>query len=120
MFKFFDPNSECFAKYDTFCSHIFNYVCLRCKAYSYRRGSKLWKKLYASKAFLKMAGGRMHISHPNPVDLPLAISGRNHRKNLAYFSHLAPLVLFCLLKGRVKKGAWHNGLAPEYAPKSRI
>ena len=22
LFKFFDPNSECFAKYDAFCSHI--------------------------------------------------------------------------------------------------
>ena len=27
--KFFEPNSECFAKYDTICSHIFDYVCLR-------------------------------------------------------------------------------------------
>ena len=27
VFKFFDPNSECFAEYDTFCSHIFNYAC---------------------------------------------------------------------------------------------
>ena len=27
-------NSECFAKYDTFCSHIFNYACLRHKAYT--------------------------------------------------------------------------------------
>ena len=24
MFTFFDPNSECFAKYDAFCSHIFD------------------------------------------------------------------------------------------------
>ena len=28
MFKFFDRNSGCFAKYDAFCSHIFNYACL--------------------------------------------------------------------------------------------
>ena len=39
--NFFDPNSECFARYDTFCLHIFNHACLRRKAYSYRRGSKL-------------------------------------------------------------------------------
>ena len=26
LFKFFDLNSECFAKYDVFCSHIFDYV----------------------------------------------------------------------------------------------
>ena len=24
MFQFFDPNSECFAKYDAFCSHVFD------------------------------------------------------------------------------------------------
>ena len=29
MFTFFDLKSECFAKYDTFCSHIFTYACLR-------------------------------------------------------------------------------------------
>ena len=58
------------------------------------------EKLYASKTFLKMAGGRMHT----PQDPPLAISYRNHQKSLAYFSYLAPLVLFFLLKGRVKRG----------------
>ena len=26
--KFFDPNSECFAKYDAICSHIFDYALL--------------------------------------------------------------------------------------------
>ena len=41
MINFFDPNSKCFAKYDAFCSHIFNYVCLRQKAYSYHKGLKL-------------------------------------------------------------------------------
>ena len=41
VFKFFDLNCGCFAKYDAFCSHIFNYACLRRKAYCYRRGSKL-------------------------------------------------------------------------------
>ena len=24
MFKLFDPNSKCFAKYDAFCSHVFD------------------------------------------------------------------------------------------------
>ena len=109
MFKLFDPNSECFAKYDAFCSQIFKYACLRQKAYSYRRGSKLQKKLYASKIFLKMAGGRMHILYPTPLDLPVAISYRNHQKNLAYFSHFAPLVLFFSLKGRVKRGGIGGG-----------
>ena len=43
MFKFFDPSSVCFAKYDAFCLHIFDFACLRRKAYRNRRGSKLRK-----------------------------------------------------------------------------
>ena len=30
----------------------------------------------------------MHTPHPTPLDSLLAISYRNHQKNLAYFSHL--------------------------------
>ena len=69
------------------------------------------EKLYASKTFLKMAGGRMHAPHPTRLDLPLTKSYRNHQKNLTYFSHLAPLVLFVLLKaeGRVKGGGGGGG-----------
>ena len=52
------------------------------------------EKLYTSKTFSRMAGGRMHTSHPNPLDPPLAISYGNHQKSLAYFSHSAPLILF--------------------------
>ena len=80
------------------------------------------EKLHASKTFLKMAGGRMHIPHPTPLDSPLTISYRNHQKNLAYFSHLAPLLLFFLLKGRVKRGggAWHNGLLSKYSLEGQI
>ena len=80
------------------------------------------KKLYASKTFLKMAGGRMHIPHPipTPLDSPLTISYRNHQKSVAYFSHLAPLVLFFLLKHRVKGGACHNGILPKYSPEGQI
>ena len=62
------------------------------------------EKLYTSKTFFKMAGGRMHIPHPTPFYPPLAISYRNYQKSLAYFSHLAPLILFLLPKGRVKRG----------------
>ena len=59
------------------------------------------KKLYTLKTFLKIAGGRMHTPHP----IPLAISCRNHHKSLAYFSHLAPIIVFFLLQDRVKRGA---------------
>ena len=46
MFKFFDSDSECFAKYDKFCEHIFNYACLRRKPYSYQTGSKLYRIVF--------------------------------------------------------------------------
>ena len=36
-------------KYDAFCSHIFDYTCLRHKAYRYR--SKLQKILYIKNIF---------------------------------------------------------------------
>ena len=102
MFKFF----ECFAKYDAFCSHIFDYACLRLIAIAIKEVRK-----YASKTFLKMAGGRMHVPHSTPLDSPVAISFSNHQENLAYFSHLlAPLVLFFFTKRQSQKGGpWHNG-----------
>ena len=56
-FKFFDPNLECFTKYDTLCLHIFDYACLRQKAYCKRRGSRLWKHCIHQILFLKMLVG---------------------------------------------------------------
>ena len=32
------------------------------------------EKLYTSEAFLKMAGGRMYISHSTLLDLPMAVT----------------------------------------------
>ena len=56
------------------------------------------EKLYASKTFLKMAGGKMHTPYPPPLPRirpwPMAISCRNHQKSLACFSHLALLLCF--------------------------
>ena len=69
------------------------------------------EKLCTSKTFLKMAGGRMLMPHPTPLYPPLAISYRNHQKSLAYFSHLAPLVLFFFTKRQSQKGG-----AMTYAP----
>ena len=51
MFKYFDPYSGCFAKYDTFCSHIFNYAYLKRKAFGYRRGFEIIEKFYTLKHF---------------------------------------------------------------------
>ena len=70
LFTFFDPNSECFAKYDAFCSDIFDYACLRRKAYRYQKGLNLRKNYVYQKHFLEVAGGRMHAPHPTPLYPP--------------------------------------------------
>ena len=79
-------------------------------------------KLYSSKTFLKMAGGRMHSKHtppPIPGSAPdYKLHYRNHQKNLTYFSHLAPLILFFCTKWQSQKGEgrpWRNA-PPKYAP----
>ena len=60
----------------------------------------------------------MHTSHPTPLDAPLAISYRNHQKSLAYFSHLAPLVLFFFTKRhRVKMGGGRGHSTMDHPPK---
>ena len=60
----------------------------------------------------------MHTPHPTPLDPPLAISYRNHQNSPVYFSHLAPLIVFFLLKSGVKRGGRHETMppSPNYAP----
>ena len=66
-----------------------------------------------------MAGGRMHTPHPISLDPAMAINYGNHQKSLAYFSHLAPLVLFFFTKMQSQKGGpWYNA-PPKYAPACR-
>ena len=50
-----------------------------------------------------------------PLDPSLAISYKNHRKSLAYFSHLARLILFFFTKRQKKGGGGHNAPPPKYA-----
>ena len=69
------------------------------------------KKLYTSKTFLKMAGGRMHTLHPILLDPPLVISYWNYQKSVAYFIHLAPSVLFFFTKRQSKKEGGGGGMA---------
>ena len=74
-------------------------------------------KLYTSKAFLKMAGGRMHTPHatPSPGSAP-GHKLQKPSKESGIFSHLAPLILlFCTKRQSQEGGAWHNPL-PKYAP----
>ena len=73
--------------------------------------------LYISKTFLKMVGRKMHTPHRTPLDPPLAIIYRNHEKSLAYFSHLAALILFLFTKRQSKKGGQGTmPPPPKYAP----
>ena len=69
-----------------------------------------------SKSFLKIAGEMMHTSHPNSLDPLLAISYRNHQKSLAYFSHLAPIVLLFFTKRQNQKGEAMVQCPPNYVP----
>ena len=72
------------------------------------------EKLYTLKTFLKMSDGRIHSL---PLILPpLDISYRNHQKGLAYFSDLAPLVLFFFTKRQGQKGGGMAQGPPKYAP----
>ena len=43
-----------------------------------------------------------------PPESTQAISYRNHEKSLAYFSYLAPLILFFFTKRQSQRGACHN------------
>ena len=45
----------------------------------------------------------LHTPHPIPLDPPLAISYKNHPKSLAYFSYLAPFILFFFTKRQLEK-----------------
>ena len=105
----FDPNSEYryFTKYDAFWSHIFNYACLRRKAYCYRRGSKLWKNCMYKKHSWKWLVRWIHISHPQPPGSAPSHKLQTPSKESGIFQSLGITCSF-LLKGKVERGAWHN------------
>ena len=72
------------------------------------------EKLYASKTFSKMAGGRICISLILPLDPPLAINYKNHQKSLAYFQSVGTInfVMFYLKTESIgeDRGGWHHVL----------
>ena len=110
MFKLFDPNSGCFAKYDAFCSHIFDYACLKRKAYSYQKVRNYKKIVCITNIF---ENGWWEDAYP--LSFPSGSTpGHKLQKpptNLAYRSHLAPLVLFLFTKRKSQKGG-HGTMAP--------
>ena len=78
------------------------------------------EKLYSSKTFLKMSRGRTHTLHPNPLDPSLATIYGNQQRSLAYFSHLAPLILIFFTKRQSQKGGMAQCLPPKYALAAKI
>ena len=53
LFKFFDPNSECFAKYDAFCSYVFDIRAEGVRLFFMEEVILLMEKLCTSKTFSK-------------------------------------------------------------------
>ena len=100
---------------DAFCSHIFDYACLRRRAYSCRRGLKLSKYCVHQK-FFEMPGGNIYTPTPSSfsLDPSLAISYRNHRKSRPYsiFQSLGTIniILFDCSKSPSQKGG-ERGMA---------
>ena len=73
------------------------------------------EKLYTLKTFFKwLVGGCILLILP-PGSAPGHISYRYHQKTLAYFSHLAPLLLFFFTKRQSQKKG-HGTMPPTYAP----
>ena len=66
-------NFHCFTKYDAFCSHSFDYACLRrLRHFIVMKRFEIKTKFYSSKALLKMAGWGMYTPHFS-LDPPLFI-----------------------------------------------
>ena len=94
--NFFDPNSERFAKFFDPNSERFAILFAHFRLCMLSKRFKIMEKLHTSKTFSKLAGGRMHTPHPNPLDPPVVISYRNHQKSLVYFIHLIGTIGFVL------------------------
>ena len=56
---FLAPNFECLTN-DAFCSHSFDYACLRRQRHIVMKRFEITENFYSSKALSKMAGGGMH------------------------------------------------------------
>ena len=105
MFKFFDPNSECFAKYDAICSHVFIV-----RAEGVRLIAMEEIRYYGKIAFIKNIFENGWWEDAYSSSYPPGHELQKPSKESAYFSHLAPLILFFFTKRPSQKGegAWYN------------
>ena len=60
---------DCFIKYDVFCSHSFDYACLRRLRHIVMKRFEITEKFYSSKALMKMAGGGDTFAWFAPVSM---------------------------------------------------
>ena len=100
--------STSITKYDAFCSHIFNYACLRLIVIEEVRnyGKIVFIKIIVEKAV------EVNTYPSSPLlDPPLTISYESHQKSLAYFSHLAPFILFTKRQSQMG-GRGHGTVLP--------
>ena len=78
-------------------------------------------KLYTSKTFLKMAGGRMHTPHPTPRGSAPGHKLQKPSKESGMFQSLGTIcsVFFFYCKTESKGwGAWHNAPLNTLLPRS--
>ena len=106
-------------KYDAFCSHIFDYACLKRKVYRYRRGSKLWKNCTGC---IKNIFENNWWEDAYPSSCPPGSASGNKLQNLKKVWHilvtwqLAPSILFFFTKRQSQKGEHSPMIPPKYDP----
>ena len=66
MFKFFDPNSEYFAKYDAFCSHIFDYARLKLRLIAIKEVQNYGKIACIENILKNGWWENVYLFHPTP------------------------------------------------------
>ena len=105
MFKFFDPNSECFGKYDAFCSRVFDVRAKGVRLIAMEEVRNYGKIVYIINIF-EMAGGRMHAPHPIAPGHKL----QKPSKESGLFQSLGTINFFFFTKRRSQKrwGVRHN------------
>ena len=95
------------------CSNIFHYACLcyGVRLIAIEEARNYGKILYMKNIFENGWWEEAYTSSYS-LDLALAISYKNYQKNLAYFSHLAPLILLIFTKRQSQEdrtgGRWYN------------
>ena len=112
MFKFFDFNSECFAKYDTFCSHIFNYACLRRKAYVAIEEVRNYRKIVYIKNTFENGWWEDAYTSSYPSGFAPGHKLQKPSKESGIFQSLGTISIVPSTKRQIQNGRRHGTIAP--------